>query len=133
MALVLAAAITIHYSKTGTAMPKTVSQVTTANGYTEDHWKQILTPEQYQVLRQAATEAPFSGPLLHESRPGAYYSYGCNKPVFRSEQKYDSGTGWPSFFAPITSTAVVLRQESNSIRWSDRSAGHLWLAPRPRV
>ena len=77
---------------------------------TSDHWKKILTPEQYYVLRQSGTEAPFSGPLEYENRKGTYFSVGCDKPIFRSEQKYDSGTGWPSFWAPITADALVLRK-----------------------
>ena len=78
----------------------------------KDHWKEILTPEQYHVLREAGTEIPFTGALNHETRKGTYYSVGCGKPLFRSEQKYDSGTGWPSFFAPISEDALVLRKES---------------------
>jgi len=82
------------------------------NSAVKDHWKEILTPEQYHVLREAGTEIPFTGALNHETRKGTYYSVGCDKPLFRSEQKYDSGTGWPSFFAPISEDALVLRKES---------------------
>ncbi len=78
----------------------------------KDHWKEILTPEQYHVLREAGTEVPFTGALNHEKRKGTYYSVGCDKPLFRSEQKYDSGTGWPSFYAPISDDALVLRKET---------------------
>lgn len=78
-------------------------------------WKNILTPEQYHVLREAGTEIPFTGVLNHETRKGTYYSVGCDKPLFRSEQKYDSGTGWPSFFAPMYENSLVLRQESGPL------------------
>ncbi len=78
-----------------------------------DHWKEILTPEQYHILREAGTEPAFSGVLNHEKRKGTYYSVGCDKPLFRSEKKYDSGTGWPSFYAPIADDAVVLRRETD--------------------
>jgi peptide-methionine (R)-S-oxide reductase len=78
----------------------------------KDHWKETLTPKQYHVLREAGTEAPFSGALNHEKRKGTYYSVGCDKPLFRSEQKYDSGTGWPSFWAPISEDVLVLRKET---------------------
>ena len=81
-------------------------------GAPNDHWKQVLTREQYHILREAGTEIPFSGVLNHETRKGTYYSVGCDKPLFRSEQKYDSGTGWPSFWAPIAPDALVLRKES---------------------
>ncbi len=89
-------------------------QFDTSNTKTEQHWRTILTPQQFYILREAGTEAPFSGELNHEKRPGTYYSPGCDKPLFRSEQKYDSGTGWPSFWAPISPEAVVLRRESGA-------------------
>ncbi len=80
---------------------------TTARAYTEADWKQILTPEQYHILREKGTEIPFTSPLLNEHRPGTYVTADCNEPVFRSEQKFDSGTGWPSFWAPSTPDAVA--------------------------
>lgn len=96
---------------------------------TDEEWKKILTNEQYQILREKGTEIPFTGKLLNEKREGIYYSYGCNKPVFHSAQKYDSGTGWPSFIAPFAEKSVVLRLESNpndnSIEVLDLCGGHL--------
>lgn len=79
----------------------------------DSEWKKILTPEQFHILREAGTEIPFTGALEYEKRKGTYYSVGCNKPIFRSEQKYDSGTGWPSFWAPISKDALVLRKDSS--------------------
>lgn len=64
-------------------------------------WKKRLTPEQYRVLREEGTEAPGSSPLNAEKRKGRYHCAGCDLPLFTSEQKYDSGTGWPSFFASL--------------------------------
>ena len=64
---------------------------------TEDEWKNRLSPEQYRVLREKSTEAPFSGKLLHEKRNGVYRCAACNNPLFASVSKFDSGTGWPSF------------------------------------
>lgn len=64
---------------------------------TEDEFKKKLTPEQYAVLREKGTEAPFSGKLLHEKRDGMYKCAGCGNPLFASDTKFDSGTGWPSF------------------------------------
>ncbi len=81
--------------------------------YTEDDWKRILTPEQYYILRKAGTETPFTSPLLKEHRPGTYVSADCNEPVFRSEQKFDSGTGWPSFWAPINADAIVTSTDNS--------------------
>lgn len=78
---------------------------------TEKEWKEILTPEQYYVLREKGTEGPFSSPLNSEKRPGTYVSADCGEPLFRSEQKYDSGTGWPSFWAPINEDVLVLQED----------------------
>jgi len=80
---------------------------------TNAQWEKILTPEQYSILRAGGTEVPFSGKLDYEKRSGTYYSVGCNEPIFRSEQKYDSGTGWPSFWAPINPTALILREDDS--------------------
>ena len=63
----------------------------------EQEWKDKLTPEQYQVLRQRGTEAPFSGKLLHEDRDGMFKCAACGNPLFASTAKFDSGSGWPSF------------------------------------
>lgn len=96
----------------------------------ETEWKAMLTPNQYHILREAGTEIPFTGKLDHETRKGTYYSAGCNEPVFRSEQKYDSGTGWPSFWDPISPDSLVLK-EDNSIPGEsrlevlDKCGGHL--------
>jgi len=76
---------------------------------TDAQWKKALTPFQYYILREAGTEVAFTGALDHETRKGTYYSAATHQPAFRSEQKYDSGTGWPSFWAPISPDAVVLR------------------------
>lgn len=97
---------------------------------TDDEWKKILTSQQYNILRQAGTEIPFTGALDHETRKGTYYSVGCNEPVFRSEQKYDSGTGWPSFWAPINPDALVLKSDTSipgeeRIEVLDKCGGHL--------
>lgn len=95
----------------------------------EEEWKKILTPEQYHILREAGTEIPFTGALNNEKRKGTYYSVGCDKPLFSSEQKYDSGTGWPSFWAPIDENALVLRKETglgdDRIEVLDTCGGHL--------
>lgn len=96
----------------------------------DSEWKKILTPVQYNILREAGTEIPFTGALDHESRKGTYYSVGCNEPVFRSEQKYDSGTGWPSFWAPIDKSALVLKEDNSlpgetRVEVLDKCGGHL--------
>lgn len=78
---------------------------------TDAEWRKVLTPDQYHILREAGTEIPYTGSLLHEKRKGTYVSADCNEPVFRSEQKFDSGTGWPSFWAPINKDAVIEKED----------------------
>ena len=67
----------------------------------ESEWKKRLTPQQYKILRQEATEKPFTSPLNNEKRTGVYVCAGCQLPLFNSQTKYDSGTGWPSFYDAI--------------------------------
>jgi len=68
---------------------------------TEEEWKKLLTPEQFNVLRKHGTEYAFSSPLDKHYAPGTYHCAGCDLPVYSSETKYDSGTGWPSFWKPL--------------------------------
>ncbi|WP_294948422.1 peptide-methionine (R)-S-oxide reductase MsrB [Sulfurivirga sp.] len=67
-----------------------------------------LTPEQYHICFECGTEPPFSSPLLHEKRPGSWHCVCCGAPLFSSDAKFDSGTGWPSFFAPVDERALTL-------------------------
>jgi peptide-methionine (R)-S-oxide reductase len=73
---------------------------------TNAEWQAELTPEQYRVLREKGTEAPFSGEYDHSFEPGSYHCAGCGATVFESETKYDSGCGWPAFYAPANEDAV---------------------------
>jgi peptide-methionine (R)-S-oxide reductase len=72
----------------------------------EAEWRNKLTPEQYRILREAGTEAPFTGELLNNKQEGRYLCAACGEPLFASGTKYDSGSGWPSFTAPVEGEAV---------------------------
>jgi len=73
---------------------------------TEADWRAELTPEQYHVLRQKGTERAFSGALWDEHRPGTYRCAGCGAELFEADTKFESGTGWPSFYQPAAAEAV---------------------------
>jgi len=73
---------------------------------TDSEWQAELSPEEYKVLRRHGTERAFTSPLNVEKRDGVYHCAGCGTPLFTSDTKFDSGTGWPSFFQPISPDAV---------------------------
>jgi peptide-methionine (R)-S-oxide reductase len=72
----------------------------------EDQWKQELTPEQYHVLREKGTERPFTGEYAHTKDPGMYLCAACGQELFDADTKYESGSGWPSFYAPAAPDRV---------------------------
>jgi peptide-methionine (R)-S-oxide reductase len=86
------------------AMNEKTNPVVTVKSDAE--WREELTPEQYRVLRQKGTERAFSGNLWDEHRPGTYRCAGCGAELFDSDTKFESGTGWPSFYAPADPGAV---------------------------
>jgi methionine-R-sulfoxide reductase len=87
-------------------MHQSMDRVVEVGTKTTDPWKEKLTREEYDILRNKGTELPYSSNLLREKRKGTYYAVDTKEPVFRSEDKYDSGTGWPSFTKPIKPDAV---------------------------
>ena len=101
--------------------------------HSEEEWLKILTPEQFAVLRQAATEPPGSSPLDHEEREGTFVCAGCELALFTSKMKFDSGTGWPSFFTTIQGhvgtkrdfAIIVPRTEYHCIRCGGHQ-GHVF-------
>lgn len=78
---------------------------------TEEDWRSELSPEEFAVLRDAATERPWTGELLDEKRTGIYHCRACGNELFRSDTKFDSHCGWPSFYAPKESDAVELIED----------------------
>jgi peptide-methionine (R)-S-oxide reductase len=79
--------------------------------HTEAEWKALLPPDAYQVLRKEATERPGSSPLLNEHRKGTFACLGCDNDLFSSATKFESGTGWPSFWAPIDKKAIIEKND----------------------
>ncbi len=78
-----------------------------------DEWRQILDPEEFEITRNAATEPPFSGLYCDTKTPGVYNCKCCNEPLFDSATKYDSGCGWPSFYASINSEVVNITEDTS--------------------
>jgi peptide-methionine (R)-S-oxide reductase len=97
---------------------------------TDDEWRQRLTPEQYEVLRAHGTERPFTGQYVEVKADGTYRCAGCGAELFNSDTKFDSGTGWPSFYEPAVTENVELRpDDSLGMRRTEvlcrRCGGHL--------
>ena len=93
-------------------------------------WRSALTPEQYRILREGGTEPPGSGALLHVKDKGEFHCAACGEPLFSTDTKYESGSGWPSFTAPMSPNAVEERSDSTHgmVRTEVRCArceGHL--------
>ena len=80
---------------------------------TDAEWKKQLTPEQYEVARQAGTERPYSGKYVDNHEKGTYYCVCCGVPLFSSETKFESGTGWPSFYEPLSKKYVGERTDNS--------------------
>ncbi len=106
----------------------------------DDEWRKLLTPEQYAVTRKHATERPFTGEYVHNKEDGTYVCVACGQPLFSSKTKFESGTGWPSFWDMIEQGSVVLKDDNSffmhrvEVRCAkcDSHLGHLFEdGPRP--
>lgn len=110
-------------------LPTARAARTYAVSHTDAEWKALLTPQQYRVLRRAGTELPYSSPLNHEKRAGTFACAGCRLPLFSSATKYDSGTGWPSFWQPLPDAVVTEVDRSLLMRREEvlcaQCGGHL--------
>jgi peptide-methionine (R)-S-oxide reductase len=98
-------------------------------GKTEEEWRRTLTAEEFQVLRKHGTERPGSSILNTEKRDGVFHCAGCGQPLFSSETKFESGTGWPSFFQPLKDTVATSTDRSLFMTRTEvhcsRCQGHL--------
>jgi peptide-methionine (R)-S-oxide reductase len=128
VALALAA---VQFRLVGRPLAANVSPMpdTFAVSHDEAEWRKLLTPTQYSILRQEGTEAPYTSPLLNEHRSGRFTCAGCNNPAFSSETKFDSHTGWPSFWTSLKG-AVGERQDtsfgiSRTAVYCSQCGGHL--------
>ncbi|MBI1857517.1 MAG: peptide-methionine (R)-S-oxide reductase MsrB [Candidatus Melainabacteria bacterium] len=79
----------------------------------EDEWKKSLSPEEYEVTRKKGTEAPFTGKYFNAKDKGTYVCICCGNELFSSDTKFDSGTGWPSFFAPVSKDKIELHEDKS--------------------
>jgi peptide-methionine (R)-S-oxide reductase len=122
------AAIAAGYRYATKAPPAAASEVFQVT-HSDDEWRHLLTPAQYNVLRAQGTEPPGTSPLLDEHRTGTFSCAACDLPLFSSTTKFDSGTGWPSFWKPLqdavrTSTDTSLFMQRTEVHCA-RCGGHL--------
>lgn len=112
-----------------TRIPVAASAPNFQVSHTPAEWRKLLSPARYAVLREAATETAFSSPLDEEHRRGTYFCAGCALPLFSSAAKFDSGTGWPSFFRPLPNAVVTRPDHSLLMERTEvlcrRCGGHL--------
>jgi peptide-methionine (R)-S-oxide reductase len=128
MAGALAATGSVLACTTATGSPRTPVGTFEVN-HSDDEWRRLLNPQQYAVLRTASTERPFSSPLNDEHRSGTFDCAGCGQGLFSSTTKFDSGTGWPSFYQSLTNAVVERQDDSEGMARTEvlcsRCGGHL--------
>ena len=123
------AVLTTEYLVRGAGPLLATSQGKFAVSHSEEEWRKLLTPEQFSILREEATERPGSSALLNEHRKGTFSCAGCDQALFASETKFESGTGWPSFWAPIDNAVATTQDTSLGMvrveAHCSRCGGHL--------
>ena len=121
-----AAASLLLFGRSGRAAP---AEMHFAVSHTPAEWQKMLGPQRYAVLREAATERPFSSPLLKEHRRGTFVCAGCDKRLFDSATKFESGTGWPSFWKALPGSVIERPDRSLVMERTEilcaRCGGHL--------
>lgn len=80
---------------------------------TEAEWRALLTPEQFHVMREKGTDPPFTGALLNNHEDGVYHCAACDAPLFTSDKKFESGSGWPSFWLPVSAEAIEAHEDNS--------------------
>ena len=115
----------VLFGRSGNAAPNMHFAV----NFTPAQWKKRLGPKRYAVLRESATEMPFTSPLLKEHRRGTFFCAGCGRALFSSSTKFESGTGWPSFWKPLPGAVVTRSDRSLLMERTEvlcaRCGGHL--------
>jgi peptide-methionine (R)-S-oxide reductase len=109
----------LHFSRRGFAMSGRAKRDTPDVVKSDEEWRRQLTPEQYHVTREKGTERAFTGAYWNNKHEGTYRCVCCGTPLFDSSTKYDSGTGWPSFWKPVTEQSVAT--ESDRSMWMERT------------
>jgi peptide-methionine (R)-S-oxide reductase len=121
----VAAASLLLFGRSGTAAPAMHFAV----NHTPAEWKKMLGPQRFAILREASTERPFTSPLNKEHRRGTFTCAGCARPLFNSATKFDSGTGWPSFWKPLPGAVATRSDRSLLMERTEvlcsRCGGHL--------
>lgn len=109
--IVFLLAVAYLYSCSNTDGLQNTEEMSYPNAKSDEEWREVLTPFQYQVLRESATERAFSGEYYDTKDTGTYYCAGCGDLLFRSDTKFDSGCGWPSFFEPEGENSIVYKED----------------------
>ncbi len=127
--LFLGAGLGVVASRVGWGEGEAVAAQSFPVSRSDAEWRKILTADQYSVLRQQGTEYPFTSPLLNEHRKGNFACVGCDQDAFSSTTKFESGTGWPSFWAPLEGAVSTRKDSSGGMVRTEvhcsRCGGHL--------